>query len=117
MFDKFSHVMLMAEDVIRAVNWYKTVLGFTENFVAETFYASLRHDEMGCRIDLHHVDNRQGIGVGPVPYFQTSKFDDALAKLSAQGVQVGTPRTEGSSMRFVDFRDSEGNILGLQEAL
>lgn len=116
MLKKFSHPMLYVNDLDRAVAWYKETLGFTENFVSPKAYASLRHDGMSFRLDLHPSEaNSNDVGFGPIPYFQPVDFDGAIEALKAKGVRVGTPRREGSSPRFVTFWDSEGNALGMLE--
>ncbi|HEY3319429.1 MAG TPA: VOC family protein [Planctomycetota bacterium] len=116
MFIRFSHVMMYVTDLDRAVKWYSGILGFTPNFVAPGCYASLRHDKMGCRIDLHPTEaGGKDVGFGPIPNFAVTNLDETLEALKAQGVKVGQPRREGGSPRFVTIWDSEGNALGLEE--
>jgi predicted enzyme related to lactoylglutathione lyase len=117
MFKKYSHPMLYVKDLSRAVEWYKSKLGFKENFVAPNAYASLRHDEMNFRLDLHPTEaNSKDVGVGAINYFVPSDFDKAIEELKSKGVKVGVPKREGQSSRFVTFWDSEGNALGMEEA-
>ncbi len=117
MFKKFSHPMLFVNDLARAVDWYKTNLGFTENFVAPGHYASLRHDGMNFRLDLHPSEaNSKDVGFGAIHYFVAEDFDKAIEGLKSKGIKVGTPKKEGNSPRFVTFWDSEGNALGIEEA-
>lgn len=117
MLKKYSHPMLYVTDLTRAVDWYKSNLGFKENFVVPNAYASLRHDEMGFRLDLHPTEaNSKDVGFGAINYFVASDFDGAIATLKSRGVKVGNPKREGESARFVTFWDSEGNALGLEEA-
>ncbi len=117
MFKKYSHPMLYVNDLIRAVEWYKNNLGFKENFVAPNAYASLRHEGMGFRLDLHPSEaNSKDVGYGAIQYFLADDFDQTIETLKNKGVKVGTPKREGNSTRFVTFWDSEGNALGLEEA-
>jgi len=117
MFKKYSHPMLYVNDLARAVEWYKSKLGFKENFVAPNAYASLRHEGMNFRLDLHPTEaNSKDIGYGAINYFTTDNFDKTIADLQSKGVKVGTPKKEGESPRFVTFWDSEGNALGIEEA-
>lgn len=116
MFKRLSHPMLYVNDLARAVEWYKKVLGFKENFVSPDAYASLRHEGMGCRLDLHPSEaDAKDVGFGAIVYFEPHDFDGAIDELKKKGVKVGTPRREGESPRFVTFWDSEGNALGLLE--
>lgn len=117
MFKKFSHPMLYVNDLGRAVAWYKDKLGFKENFVAPNAYASLRHEGMNFRLDLHPTEaNSKDVGFGAIQYFLADDFDRVVETLKSNGVKVGTPKREGDSSRFVTFWDSEGNALGIEEA-
>ena len=114
MFDRFSHAMIYVTNLDRAVEFYTEKLGFTPNFVVPGAFASLRHETMGCRIDLHPSEaDSKDVGFGPIPYFAARDFDAAVAALKEKGVKVGEPRREGDSPRFVTFWDSEGNALSL----
>jgi predicted enzyme related to lactoylglutathione lyase len=109
--------MLYVTNLARAVEWYKSKLGFKENFLVPNAYASLRHEEMGFRLDLHPTEaNSKDVGFGAINYFVAKDFDQAIAELQKKGVKVGTPKREGESSRFVTFWDSEGNALGIEEA-
>ncbi len=115
-FVEFSHPMIYVNDLDRAVSWYKDVLGFDARHVAPKAYASLFHKDLSMRLDLHPTEaNSKDVGFGPIPYFKTRDIDASVETLKARGVKVGTPKTEGGSMRFVSFWDSEGNTLGLEE--
>lgn len=116
MFERFSHVMLFAADLDRAVKWYGEKLGFVPNFVVPHAYASLRHEELGMRLDLHPTEETGAdVGHGPMPYFTVKDIAATLALLQARGVKTGSIQQEGSSPRFATFWDSEGNALGLEE--
>jgi catechol 2,3-dioxygenase-like lactoylglutathione lyase family enzyme len=117
MFKKYSHPMLYVKDLNRAVEWYKSILGFKEIFVAPYAFASLCHDGMNFRLDLHPTEaDSKDVGFGAINYFIANYFDGALESLRAKGVKVGTPKREGESARFVTFWDSEGNALGIEES-
>lgn len=92
-------------------------MGFKENFVVPNAYASLRHEEMNFRLDLHPTEaNSKDVGFGAINYFVPIDFDKAIENLKNNGVKVGVPKREGESTRFVIFWDSEGNALGMEEA-
>lgn len=118
MLDRFSHVMLYVHDLDRALKWYCDKLGFTERFVAPGAFASLWHERMDCRLDLHPTGGRAEIEHGPMPYFATLDLDATIRELEEVGVRFGEIQEEGEEnhiVRFVDFRDSEGNVLGIEE--
>jgi len=114
--ERFSHAMLFVADLDRAVEFYCARLGFTPNFVAPGAYASLRHEQIGCRLDLHPTETAgKDVGFGPMPCFAVADIEKTLASLKEQGVKVGSIKQEQGSPRFATFWDSEGNALGLEE--
>jgi predicted enzyme related to lactoylglutathione lyase len=113
---QFSHVMLYVNDVSRAVAWYRDTLGFSIRFESAPHYASLQHDRLKLRLDLHPDRNGQNVGRGAEVYFQTDDINAAVADLRAGGLTVPDPRSEGGgAVWFTSFKDSEGNTLGLWE--
>ena len=115
--ERFSHVMLYVQDLDRAVEFYCKSLGFTPNFVAPNFFASLHHEQIGCRLDLHPTETAgKDVGFGPIPYFQVGDIESTLGSLEKLGVKVGPIKQEQNSPRFATFWDSEGNALGLEES-
>ena len=108
--------MMYANDLGRAVTWYTEKLNFKARFYMENAYASLYHEEMNCRLDLHPTEaGSKDVGFGPIIYFLSDNLDRDLETLTNAGVKVGKPKMEGGSTRFVTFWDSEGNALGIEE--
>ena len=107
--------MTYVTEIDRAAKWYQQILGFRLEFQAGPHYASLFHDGMKFRLDLHPAKGSADVGHGPIVYFETSDIDRSVADLRGKGVFVEDPRTEGSSPRFCGFKDSEGNWLGLEQ--
>jgi catechol 2,3-dioxygenase-like lactoylglutathione lyase family enzyme len=113
----FSHVMMYVRDLDRAAAWYVEKLGFGVRFKVPQAYASLFHEGIQCRLDLHPTEGEgKDVGWGPIPNFAVDDLEGALAKLQAMGVKTSEPRQEGESPRFASFWDSEGNALGLEES-
>lgn len=116
MFKRLSHPMMYVTDLDRAVKFYTEKLGFEPVFVAPGGYASLKHSEAGCRLDLHPSEaDSKDVGYGPIPYFACDNIEQSVEELKARDVKVGMPRSEGGGPKFVTFWDSEGNALGLEE--
>jgi catechol 2,3-dioxygenase-like lactoylglutathione lyase family enzyme len=115
MFKSFSHPMFWVQDVDAAVEWYSRVLGFTPVYHAPGKYATLGHESMACRLDLHGADREVARGDGPVPYFAALDIDAAVAALREKGVRVDDVQQQGDSPRFTSFYDAEGNELGIEE--
>ena len=110
----FSHCMLFARNLDRAVDWYRDKLEFSVDYHARGEYASLTHERLG-RLALHSTKSDAQIGKGPMPYFQCADLDATLASFRERGIKVGEPHQEGESPRFTDFWDCEGNLLGIEE--
>jgi catechol 2,3-dioxygenase-like lactoylglutathione lyase family enzyme len=110
----FSHVMLYVQDVDRAAKWYQQHLGFKPRQLYAPHYGILFHDGMKFRLDLHPAKpDSDNIGHGPLVYFTCDDLDATVAALRGAGVSVQDPRSEGGSPRFTEFKDGEGNVLGL----
>jgi predicted enzyme related to lactoylglutathione lyase len=112
----FSHVQIYVHDLKRAMRFYQRVLGFSPTYTAEPNYAQLLNNAMQFTIALHAAHDKNDVGVGPMPYLKSDQFDETIRELREQKVAVDEPRTEGDSPRFTSFKDSEGNLWGLQEA-
>lgn len=112
---QYSHIMLYVNDMERAAGWYRNVLGFAVQYMAAPHYATLRHESMDLRLDLHPDPGGHNVGHGAMIYFTDPDLDAAVALLRRQGVHVSEPRSRGNSPRFTEFVDSEGNVLGLYE--
>lgn len=115
MLARFSHVMIYATDLERAIKWYVEALGFVVNYASAPHYASLRHPTLQLRIDLHPDPKRENVGRGAMLYFAADDLDKTVAELGSRGVHVSDPRSRGDSPRFTEFADSEGNPIGLYE--
>ena len=108
--------MMYVNDLERAVKFYADKLNFKVRFHHPGGYASLFHEQMNCRLDLHPTEaNSKDVGFGPIIYFSTDNIDRDLSLLTSSGVKTGEVKSEGGSSRFATFWDSEGNALGLEE--
>ncbi len=112
---QFSHVMLYVKDMERAARWYQEAIGFAVRYMAAPHYASLWHEAMKLRLDLHPDSKGENVGRGAMIYFTAADLDAAVASLRDRGIAASDPRRRGDSPRFTEFADSEGNPLGLYE--
>src|SRR5207244_936811 len=89
MLNGFSHVMIYVHDLERAAKWYSSMLGFKPLYIAAPHYASLYHEGMKFRLDLHPgAKDSPDVGHGALVYFTSEKLDDAVAALRGKGVSV-----------------------------
>lgn len=115
MLKRFSHVMIYATDLERAMKWYVDALGFVVNYSSAPHYASMQHPALHLRVDLHPDPKKENVGCGAMLYFAADDLDKTVAELRRRGIQVSDPRSRGDSPRFTEFADSEGNPIGLYE--
>jgi predicted enzyme related to lactoylglutathione lyase len=108
--------MIFVHDVERAAKWYVDTFAFMIRFVAGPHYGILFHEGMKFRLDLHPSKAGSGdVGHGPQAYFVSDDLDAEVKSLRAKGIEVADPRSESGSPRFCNFKDCEGNVLGLME--
>ncbi len=115
MLKRFSHVMIYATDLERAMKWYVDALGFNVNYASVPHYVSMHHPELQLRVDLHPDPKKENVGRGAMLYFAAEDLDKTVAELRSRGIHVSDPRSRGESPRFTEFADSEGNPIGLYE--
>ena len=114
MFKRYSHTMFYSLQLDNAVKWYCQKLGCEVDYHAPGVYASLHHKAVG-RIALHATSSRSDIGVGPMPYFLSENLDETIKQFKKAGIEHSQPEREGESPRFMDFKDLDGNIIGVEE--
>lgn len=111
----FSHLMIFVKNMDRAVGFYISKLGFTVNYQAGEHYASLQNSDWNFRLDLHLTDDDSFIGRGPQPYFICDDIHALVHEFKTKNIEINEPRCEGESPWFSGFKDSEGNLLGIEE--
>jgi predicted enzyme related to lactoylglutathione lyase len=111
---------LLVEDLERAIAYYRDSLGFTLEFIYESFYASVSRD--GCAIHLKH---------GPVPaaeqarrkeqehlaaYVAVSDIRDLFVEMQRRGADVIKPLEE-RPWNCLEFyvQDPDGYVLCFSE--
>ena len=111
---------LLVEDLERAIAYYRDSLGFTLDFIYESFYASVSRD--GCAIHLKH---------GPVPaaeqarrkeqehlaaYVAVSDIRDLFVEMQRRGADVIKPLEE-RPWNCLEFyvQDPDGYVLCFSE--
>ncbi len=109
-----SHIMLYSVKHAESVKWYCDKLGFEVDYNAPGEYCSLHHATMG-RLALHATKDASDCGCGPLPYFLVDDIHATVKELRALKIEVGEPRKEGESPYFTQFKDLDGNLIGLEE--
>ncbi len=114
MFKGLSHIMIYSVKHAESVKWYCEKFGFEIDYNAPGEYSSLHHKEMG-RLAIHATEQNGDCGVGPLPYFLVEDIHQTVQKLKDLKIEVGTPRREGESPLFTQFKDLDGNLWGIEE--
>lgn len=107
---KMEHFEIPADDIERARDFYRSVLGFEYEPWGDEMGMLRQPDGDGVDGDLHVR--------GPVPHptvvFTVESIEDTVAAaVAAGGEQVGDIQPLGETSRWVYLRDSEGNVIGL----
>jgi catechol 2,3-dioxygenase-like lactoylglutathione lyase family enzyme len=101
-------VTIPTRDTVRAVAWYRQLLGLSESAVTpgevETRNVTLAFWEPE-REGLPFVADEAGIGL------RVDDVDAARAELEAQGVGFVAATWDSGVCRFAAFRDPDGNVL------
>lgn len=114
---KLGQAALPVHDVDRAVAFYRDVLGFS-------YLWSNQHmaffDCGGVRLLLEIPEKPEFDHPGSVLYFDVESVDRAVAEYTRLGVAFDAPPHHVGDLGQVSvwmafFRDSEGNLLALQE--
>ena len=104
-------VWLYAEDVPRAVAFYRDVLGLP---MVDDAHGEVGHFDPGnVRLSIHPARAGQRIGSGGFYVFIVDDIENEVERLSARGVEfIGGIRAE-SFGRVAEFRDPDGHELSL----
>lgn len=114
MFKGLSHIMIYSIKHAESVKWYCDKLGFEVDYNSPGAYASLHHNVLG-RLAIHATSSAADCGVGPLPYLMVEDIHQTVQKLKDLKIEVGTPRKEGESPLFTQFKDLDGNLWGIEE--
>jgi methylmalonyl-CoA/ethylmalonyl-CoA epimerase len=109
-------VAYRAQDIDRAVRFYRDLLGMPFLFQAPPGLAFFRCGTV--TLMLSRAESAEFDHPGSVLYFRVPDLDAAHRQLSERGVAFDGPphavhREAGRELRMAFFKDSEGNTLAL----
>ena len=111
------HFEIPADDLTRAVGFYKTVFGWkiTDPMKMDYFICETK-DAQGFGID-GGIMQRKMPGQPFTNYVLTLSIDSMLPKVTAAGGVIVVPKMEiGKGVGWIAcFKDTEGNIIGLHQ--
>jgi catechol 2,3-dioxygenase-like lactoylglutathione lyase family enzyme len=114
--DDLGQVAFRAQDIDRAVRFYRDVLGMPFLFQAPPGLAFFRCGTV--TLLLSRPESPEFDHPGSVLYFRVPDLEAAYRRLSERGVGFDGPphavhREPGRELRMAFFKDSEGNTLAL----
>ncbi len=114
--DDLGQVALRAQDIDRAVHFYRDVLGMPFLFQASPGLAFFRCGAV--TLMLSRPESPEYDHPGSVLYFRVPDLDAAYRRLADRGVSFAGPphavhREPGRELRMAFFKDSEANPLAL----
>ena len=114
----FVHFEIPADDAERAKAFYEALFGWSiqGSDMFEGWYSVMTSDdEADLQGGLSNDDSPERVIVS---YVQVESIGEALAKVTALGGTVAVGKMEIPGMGWMaHFRDTEGNVMGLFEAL
>jgi predicted enzyme related to lactoylglutathione lyase len=119
--DKVVHFEIPADDLERAQSFYQNSFGWETQEMPEFKYVGVRTvaaNEQGMPTEPGAINGgmfeRDPSMPHPQVYIDVTDIEAALRKVAEYGGEVVRGKTPVGEMGFVaNFKDSEGNILGL----
>ena len=104
--------MLWAEDMDRAVAFWRDTVGLTLGF-ASPHWSELRHGDAVVALHGGGDGSFKPTGLG----FQVDDIDAAVAQFAAGGAEVRLPPTarEGEPIKLAELTDPEGNGFSVSQ--
>ncbi|MCR2813710.1 VOC family protein [Microbacterium sp. zg.Y1090] len=109
---KMEHFEIPADDIGRAQEFYREVLGFEYEPWGDDMGMLRQPDGEGVSGDLH----QRGTAPHPTVVFTVDRIEDTVALAQARGGElVGAIQPLDETSRWAYIRDSEGNLIGLYD--
>lgn len=108
---KLSYMQIPALDVERSADFYERAFGWSTRRDGNPDHLSFQ-DAAGELLGAF-VTGREIAQPGVLPYIYVDRFDDAVARVTANGGEiVRDPYPEGN-LWVATFRDPAGNVIGI----
>lgn len=112
MFLGLRTVVYQVDDVVKARDWYSSVLG-VQPYFDQPFYVGFNVG--GFELGLH-PDESKSKGEGQIPYWGVSDAATALKRLLDHGATAHDDLQDvGEGIKVATVKDPFGNILGIIE--
>lgn len=112
MFQKIAYTYYCVQDMDRAVDFYRNVLGLNLLFKGEEWS---EFEIGGQRVALHKSASSPSTPGGAVVCFEARPIEDAIEKLTDQGVRFVQELQVFPYGKSAAFLDPQGNLIGLYE--
>lgn len=115
----WCHIDVASANRERAKRFYGDVFGWSfEDYGEGMGYIGVKTSENGIESGIGALAEATGVGPPPpsgvVPYILATDIDATLADIQKAGGQVVIPRTDVFGFgEFAQFRDPDGNLIGL----
>jgi uncharacterized protein len=121
------HFEIPADDMKKAAEWYKKVFGWNTEEIPGMPYIMTRTcecdeenmpKEMGKINGGFYERDDGGASKNPVIVVKTSNIDESMEKIKSEGGEIVVEKKQVGDMGlYAQFKDSEGNIMGLWQDL
>ncbi len=125
--DKVVHFEIPADDMKKAAEWYKKVFGWNTEEASDMPYVmatTVERDENHMPKEVGAINggfyerNDNGASKNPVIVIKVGDIDESMEKIKTEGGEIVMDKMEISDMGlYAQFKDSEGNIMGIWQDL
>ena len=113
---RIGQIAIVCQDVARARDFYRDVLGLQHLFDAGPGLSFFQCG--GVRLMLSKAEGEAVTGTSVLYYF-VSGIENASRELQTRGVKMGEPhmiaKMPDHDLWLAEFKDSEGNVMALME--
>lgn len=123
--DRVMHFEIPADNVNRAVNFYRSVFGwefsavpmYPDYFLATTVPSDEKGPKEAGAVN-GAITKREGTSPAPVLVIHSSSIDEPLKKIETAGGTIVLPKFQvGDIGLYAHVKDPEGNIVGVWQDL
>jgi len=109
---KLSYMQIPALDVERSADFYERVFGWTTRRDGNPDHLSFQDaagELLGAFVTRRDIAREPGI----LPYIYVDRFDDAIARIRANGCELAREPYREGDLWVATFRDPAGNVIGI----
>ena len=105
---------ISVRDLSKAIEWYKRILGSVEEISPATGVHELK---VANQVWLQLLERNLPPQSGAIFRFGVADLESEVARLARAGIDCGAEMTVPGVVRYCEFADPDGNMIGLHQVL